>query len=198
MTFESMVVGMALLLSYIIVYTLIMVVKSICMYITESRLDMGNKGLVFLPIYWNWVEGQIFERLLNTKLTVYKIFVTVSPIIMILGQILYVRVDETGANNNLLQILWLVVTVQFIIMLLMQIIMRIRTLNVTGGSIVLSIVFGLVFTDFWCIYQNRILKDNRTNYETTMLKRHKELEKMGMSADWHEINLANKGKGTKK
>ena len=185
MTFESMVVGMALLLSYIIVYTLIMVVKSICMYITESRLDMGNKGLVFLPIYWNWVEGQIFERLLNTKLTVYKIFVTVSPIIMILGQILYVRVDETGANNNLLQILWLVVTVQFIIMLLMQIIMRIRTLNVTGGSIVLSIVFGLVFTDFWCIYQNRILKDNRTNYETTMLKRHKELEKMGMSADWH-------------
>lgn len=185
MTFESMVVGMALLLSFIIVYIILRILKSIFMYITESKLGMGNKGLVFLPIYWNWVEGQIFERLLNTKLTVYKIFVTVSPIIMILGQILYVRVDETGVNNTSLQVIWVVLTAQFIIMTLMQIIMRIWALNATGGSTIFSIIWGLVFTDFWCIYQNRILNDNITNYKTTMLKRQKDLEKMGMSADWH-------------
>ena len=158
-------------------------IRAISLYILESKLNIGNKGLVVLPVYSNWMEGITFERILDTNMIHYKVFSLISPILLQVSVAYYYNIySVSNKAANMCLITGLIIYVAF---KLIRVYMRFTSLKHLNGNIVISFVISVLLGDIWGVYANKLLTDMGTAYETERLKRRKELEELGTRVEWH-------------
>lgn len=181
MSIQYALVNITLLTIIFAVYAITKLIKAISLFILGNKLNVGNKGLVFVPIYWNLMEIKIIEKTLKEKFSEAKVASFVAPILLLLGT--YAMYSEPG-DNQAKHILRFIIFGQYIIVSIFQIIIRTYTLRCSNGGWFFSILFGVIITDFWAMYQIKLLNDVETERETIIIKRKRDLEKMGTRVEW--------------
>lgn len=169
----QLILSIEIITVILIICIILKMIKNLILYSTECKLNITSKSLVFIPIYSNWKEFEIIEKLMNCSLTLEKLISVLSPLSIMASLIAWYKTNEPFFISLLLVIL--------ITTLIIKTIYKVITLHILNVNIIIAILISLFLPDFWGAFIIKQLNSNETAYKIRLLKLHNTNKKV----EWH-------------